>query len=164
MPTDTELAWLGGIIDGEGSVIIFSHTEKNGSRKICPSVSIVNTDLGIINKARKILEELGLSFVLQDRSRYKQKKHYKDQYALISRNQKYITTLLLHITPYLFSNKRQAAELVRDYCVQRQNKVERIPNKGTTPYDEKDWEYLENYQKKFRSPETIREASLSKKH
>lgn len=161
MPTDAELAWLGGVIDGEGSVIIFTHTERTGTKKICPCVSIVNTDLGIINQARKILEELGCSFLLQDRSRYKKKSSYKDQYALITRNQKYILEVLIAVTPHLFSSKRQAAELVRDYVQQRLDKTERLPGKGSTPYDKTDWDYADKYESEFRSSETTREARLS---
>lgn len=154
---DTDLAWLGGIWDGEGSIIMFSHTEKNGSKKICPTVSMVNTDLAIINKARKILEEIGCNFLFQERSKYKTKKHYKDQYALITRNQMHIVKFLEAVTPYIFSYKKEAAEIVRDYCRQRIDKMDRLPSKGSTPYDETDWSYLNAYQDRFRSSQTTRE-------
>jgi len=152
---DTDLAWLGGIWDGEGSIALFTHTEKSGSKKICPTVNVVNTDIAIINKVRKLLEELGCSFSLQE-IRPKNKRH-STCWHLVTRNQKYIVLFLKAVKPYLFSIKAQKAEILLDYCERRLEKTERLPSKGTTPYDEADWNSVIEF-KDIRSSETTREA------
>ena len=159
---DTDLAWLAGIWDGEGTISIFTHTEKTGNQKICPCVSVVNTDIAIINKVRKTLEEIGCNFVLQERQP-KNSRHSK-QWILTTRNMSYILLFLSAVLPYLTGNKQQAAEIIHDYCKRRNEKIQRIPSKGSTPYDEEDWSYLEKYdsmnfrRSNNRSSSTTREA------
>lgn len=160
---DTDLAWLGGIWDGEGSIALFTHTEKTGNQKICPSVSVVNTDIHIINKVRKILEELECSFVLQERA--PKNSRHKQQYILTSRNTKYIIKFLESMIPFIFSDKRPKAEILLDYCKRRSEKMERLPSKGSTPYSEEDWDTLAKFKavnkvtsNNSRSSQTTREA------
>lgn len=152
---DTDLAWLGGIWDGEGSIALFTHKEKNGSTKICPTVSVCNTDIAIINKSRKIIEEMGCSFVFQE-YRPKNSRH-STRWDLITRNQRYIILFLSALKPYLFSIKKEKAEILLDYCERRVKKMERLPNKGSTPYDTEDWNTFSEFQK-IRSSQTTREA------
>lgn len=154
---DTDLAWLGGIWDGEGSIALFSHKEKNGSTKICPTVNVLNTDIAIINKVRKLLEELGCNFVLQER-RPKNSRH-ATQWILITRNQKYIVTFLKAVLPYLHSIKRQKAEILLEYTERRLGKIQCLPSKGSTPYDEEDWDSFNKFQD-IRSSQTTREAHV----
>lgn len=151
---DTDLAWLAGIWDGEGSITMFSHTEKNGSKKLCPTCLVVNTDISIINEVRRILEELECKFVIHE---FKpQKDHHKMQWRITSRNMGYIVKLLSAIGPYLKGEKKARAEILLSYCTQRMQKTERTPHKGSTPYDETDWSYLAA----IRSSQTTREASF----
>ncbi len=151
---DTDLAWLAGIWDGEGSITMFAHQEKNGSTKICPTCLVVNTDIRIINKVRKLLEELGCNFVIHE---YKPKNEkHKVQWRITSRNTRYIVLLLTAIQPYLVGEKKEKAEILLAYCTQRIAKMERIPSKGSTPYDEEDFKYLT----KIRSSQTTRETFI----
>lgn len=150
---DTDLAWLGGFWDGEGSITMFSVKEKNGAEKIRPTISIVNTDLCLINKTRKILEEMGLNLKLQE---YKSKNYrHRDRYVFITSNQRQIIIFLEHILPYVHSYKKQSGEIILEFCKRRQEKVERLI-KGSTPYEQKDWDAL----KAVRSSQTTREASV----
>lgn len=152
---DTDLAWLAGIWDGEGSIALFSHKERNGSIKICPTVCVVNTDIAIINKVRKILEELQCSFQLQE-TQPKNSRH-SVKWTLTTRNQKYIVKFLKAVMPYLFSIKRQKAEILLAYTERRLEKTERLPSRGSTPYDEADWRTFSEFQQ-IRSSQTTREA------
>ena len=147
---NTDLAWLAGIWEGEGTIAIFSHQEKNGITKICPCCSVVNTDLALINKVRKILQELGCNFTLKEYN----EKNRKKKWVYRTQNQRYIILFLEAILPYIYGNKKANAEIVLDYTKQRLAKIERLPSKGTTKYDETDWSYLT----KFRSSQTTREA------
>jgi len=154
---DTDLAWLGGIWDGEGSIALFTHTERTGNKKICPCVSMCNTDIAIINKTRKLLEDIGCSFSLQE-LQPKNSRH-KVRWDLITRNQKYIILFLEAVKPYIFSIKKEKAEILLDYCKRRSAKMERLPSKGSTPYDNTDWETLSKF-KEICSSETTREAHV----
>lgn len=159
---DTDLAWLAGFWDGEGSITLFTHQEKNGMKKICPSVSVVNTDIGMINKTRKILEGLGCNFNLSERQP-KNSRHSK-VYILQTRNMNHIIKFLSATTMYLSGEKRERAEILLDYCVRRAVKLERLPSKGSTPYDDQDWADLESFnsmpfrRSNNRSSQTTREA------
>lgn len=153
---NTDLAWLAGIWDGEGSIALFTHKEKNGSIKICPTVCVVNTDISIINKVRKILEELGCNFVLQE-TQPKNSRH-SIKWTLTTRNQKYIILFLEAVIPYLYSIKRQKAEILLDYTTRRVEKTKRILH-GTTPYDKEDWSSFHQFQQ-IRSSQTTRETTV----
>ncbi len=155
MPKDTDLAWLAGIWDGEGSIALFTHVEKPGNTKICPTVNVINTDIAIINKVRKLLEELGCSFSFQER-RPKNSRH-STAWILITRNQKYIILFLEAIMPYLWSIKRQKAEILLDFCKRRSEKTQRLPSAGSTPYDTEDWDTYSKFQD-IRSSQTTRET------
>lgn len=148
-----DLAWLGGFWDGEGTITMFSHREKNGSLKIKPIIAVVNTDLCLINKTRKILEDIECNFVLTE---YKSKnRRHKDRWTLSSGNQKTIIKFLDAILPFVNSYKKQSGEIIRDYCKRRQDKMQRLPSKGSTPYDEQDWKDF----KSVRSSQTTREGT-----
>lgn len=161
---DTDLAWLAGFWDGEGSISLFSHTERNGSKKICPCVCVVNTDIGMINKVRKILESLDCSFVLHER-KPKNSKH-SIAYVLTTRNMKYIIKFLTSTINYLSGEKRERAEILLDYCSRRYSKLERTPFQGSTPYDPDDWKDLEKFnsmgfkRSNNRSSTTTREETV----
>jgi len=141
---DTDLAWLAGFWDGEGSITLFGHQERNGSKKIKPIVSVVNTDIGMINKVRKILEELGCSFHLSERGA--RKSAHSTAYILQTANMSHIIKFLEAVLPYLTGEKKERGEILYDYCSRRASKLERLPSKGSTPYDPEDWEDLKKFE------------------
>lgn len=160
---ETDLAWLAGFWDGEGSISLFTHTERNGSRKICPCICIVNTDIGMINKTRKILEALDCSLVLQERK--PKNKSHSVVYTLTTRNMKYIINFLEATIEYLSGEKKERGEILLDYCKRRFSKLERLPSKGSTPYSTEDWDALDKFNSmnfkrsnNSRSSQTTREA------
>lgn len=154
---DIDLAWLAGIWDGEGSITLFTHQEKNGSVKLCPTMSVVNSDVHIINKVRSILEELGCKFSLQERKQAE--KHHKQCWCYITRNMKYIKILLENINQYLIGEKKAKGEILLSYVTQRLEKMERFPSKGSTPYDDVDWQHYTE----IRSSQTTREEPFKVK-
>lgn len=135
---------------------MFTHTEKNGIVKLCPTVCVVNTDIFIINKVRGILEELGCRFSLQERK--PGKAHYKTQWSFITRNMRYIKIFLEAVNPYLAGEKKAKGEILLSYVTQRIEKMERFPSAGSTPYDDADWAHYNE----IRSSQTTREESIPK--
>lgn len=140
---ELDLAWLAGFWDGEGSISMFSHKEKSGNWKIRPIVSVVNTDIGMINKVRKILENIGCSFHFIERKA--KKRNHSTAYILQTSRMEYIIKFLNATLPYLSGEKKERAEITLSYCTKRLNTIERIPSKGSTPYDNEDWEAMEKF-------------------
>ncbi|MAF43113.1 MAG: hypothetical protein CMI54_02940 [Parcubacteria group bacterium] len=58
----TKIAWLAGIIDGEGSIIV-TEGKRNG-RHLC-RILFVNTDVGILSAAKQILSDLEIFYIGQ---------------------------------------------------------------------------------------------------
>ena len=56
---ERSLAWLAGIIDGEGTISAQVYTLPDGRVRITPFVAVANTDEGILAEAMAILTEIG---------------------------------------------------------------------------------------------------------
>lgn len=55
---ERSLAWLAGIIDGEGSIGFQVYTLPDGRIRITPYVCVVNSDEGILQESKQILDWL----------------------------------------------------------------------------------------------------------
>ena len=55
---ERSLAWLGGIVDGEGSISVQVYTLPDGRVRLTPYVCIVNSDIGILAEIDRILGEI----------------------------------------------------------------------------------------------------------
>lgn len=148
--TEVERAWLAGIIDGEGSISLFHNQEKNGSDKIKPVINFVNTDLGIVNEAIKILKNLDCSVYIIKRNQSKKNKNHKDVIEVKCTNIPNIKIWLEAIEPYLKGEKKHKAQILLRYVTRRSEKF----TQGDYSYDEDDWSAL----KDIRSPQTTRET------
>src|SRR5437870_2001380 len=64
--SEVDLAWLAGIVDGEGCLTIFRRTNKssNGNRIVSPAASatITNSNLSLMVKCRNILDFLEVKY------------------------------------------------------------------------------------------------------
>lgn len=159
MLTEIEKAWLAGFWDGEGSITIFTHVEKNGVQKLCPTVSVVNTHLETVSYIASLLDRLGTSFSFFERKSSNVK--HKNAYQLTTRNMKYIKLVLEAILPYLVTKKAQGYLTLR-YVEKKLQYIE----KGNKPkYDEEDFKVQKAVQgmnktgKNSISSTTTREAS-----
>ena len=77
--TDVELGWLAGIIDGEG-YLGFSHENRRKSRCVRTDMQIVNCDIQIIDRAKRILNKMGINPYLRERCH--DKETWKTNYIL----------------------------------------------------------------------------------
>ena len=114
-----DLAWLAGIIDGEGSLnpsVQNKPSGKNGDRNdyFTPKVRIANTDMRMIKKISEIYvaENLVFFYHFSSMERYKNKKPtWKNQMSIEISSQKSIKKILTFVLPYLV-NKKNMAELM----------------------------------------------------
>ena len=100
MLKETEIAWLAGIFDGEGSARIYRR--KVGSRRFWTQVQAVsNTDFSLIQRITTDLDELGVKYTLRkDINRGKPHYSYCGDVRINGRKsvQKFLTTILPYVT------------------------------------------------------------------
>lgn len=147
---DTDLAWLAGIWEGEGSIMLYSRPVRDNKLQITPAMEVGNTDIHIVNKIRKILEELGCSYSFMERM---PKKGTRKFYHIRTQNALYIKLTIEAILPFMVGEKRAYAETLYAFVVRRLEKSKDV--KGGlkhTPYDDEDYAYV-------RSSTTTRETA-----
>lgn len=116
MVVDTDIAWLAGIVDGEGSVQLMNC--KDGQH-LKPRLSVVNCDISIINRCRLIAMD-----VLNDRtfSVYVNKRYgefnKRTTFHISIDDGQLILKMLIQLLPYLTGKKRQA-ELIVEFLSDR---------------------------------------------
>lgn len=139
---DTDLAWLAGIWEGEGSILLYSRPVNDKRIQITPLVTVTNTDVGIVNKARKIVEEMGCNFSWRE-YKPKGKASYLQCYKLSSAHAGNIKIFLEHILPYMVGAKKAYGETLLAFVSRR---VEKAREQNVVlkhlKYDNEDYEFL----------------------
>jgi hypothetical protein len=96
-----DLGWLAGIIDGEGTTTIRMKIRKTKNYGLRPrfwtEVSIVNTDLMIINNCRRILDDIQANYRVNGRDRKKYNCKYQYVVTLNGNGIKKIIPLIKHL-------------------------------------------------------------------
>lgn len=149
---DTDLAWLAGIWEGEGSILLYSRPVNDKRIQITPSVTVTNTDIHIMNRVRKIVESLGCNFSWRQ---YRPKKGTRDCYRYSSAHAHHIKVFLENILPFMVGEKKAAGETLLAFVSRRVEKAK--DQKGGLkhlPYDDEDYEFL-------RSSTTTREEATA---
>lgn len=116
------LAWLAGILDGEGYVSVqetrtFRRARGYTERSLQFQIRIGNTDLAMINEMRSILDTMGIGFHLGS-SKSKNPKH-KLCFYLIVHGRPRVERLLRAVVSWLIT-KRPHAELILAIAERRQ--------------------------------------------
>lgn len=163
MVKDTDLAWLAGIIDGEGSIMFFDKRKSKEITRgwIATAISVTNCDERMIKRISEIFFELGLKFhfVLQKNDRKNKKWHVALKIEVTGLNT--CKKLLNAILPYLV-NKDYLAKFLLKYIEWRQEKGFNHNRSPMTEEEIQRWFNLYEIVKKpkFISPETTRRASI----
>lgn len=122
--TLTKLAWLAGIWDGEGSISITrcASGPHKKSPKYVPSISVYNTDEGLIHEVGRILDGLGVRYRISDRMRLLNQtskiQTKRPQYVLGVRAFSHTQTTLQALIPYLFL-KKERAQILNEFIASR---------------------------------------------
>lgn len=143
---DTDIAWLAGIWDGEGTIGL-NKVKKKTPRgyEITARASLGNTDILMINKVQSILD---LTTIKHHTSLYKDKKYLnaKPIYRLAITNYKNIIDFCTLLEPYLVTKKERSL-LVKKYCVYRQEQIRLNGNKNNGSYDGSELTYYDSIKK-----------------
>jgi hypothetical protein len=126
-----ELAWLAGIIEGEGwvSLAIISSLKKNKVKypAFHPSIGVTNTDLLMIEKIEAIFKALELKY----RKQIRLSKIYSDGILRKTRielsvfSRQYITKLANSILPYMYGEKKKRMQKLFEFYKIRDTKPKR---------------------------------------
>ncbi len=153
-----ELAWLAGIVDGEGYIGIQYYHTRRKNISVGVELSISNTDEQIIFKSQNIIQKLGVNPYIQSYAYgLKNRPQNKKQLKVVVHRMKQLSILLDNINPYLTGNKKERAILVLEFCKSRI--VCYIPGRPV-PYSDREIEIIEKCMAKQRrgASETVREA------
>ena len=138
-----ELAWLAGIIDGEGTINIISkpgsRKRKDGTRKrnYWTFLQIVNTNEILVLKVIEIMKKLNANpYVWEKQATDKWKKAYQLSLQRMSK----VKRVLEKIFPYLIAKRRQA-EITLNFINSRLSKFQKGRGK-CNPYTEEEMEWI----------------------
>ena len=106
---DTDLAWLAGIIDGEGNISLICRKSRGGIYR--PFIVITNTDIRILEKCQNIGHQLGINFYIYKRQIKDRQKH-KLAYNALTQKMGHVVKLIPYLLPYLIAKKDQAQILL----------------------------------------------------
>lgn len=113
-PSEMELGWLAGIIDGEGSLILCCNTT---GRSIYPELRITSTTKVIIEKCEDIIKKFGVKYRV---GYYKppQKSERVPSHYISILTAKRMKTVTETILPYLVGKIPQAT-IILEFCNSR---------------------------------------------
>lgn len=140
---EVDLAWLAGIIDGEGNLQAAVQVKRCGNTRrpyFEPKLRITNTDARMIKKISEIYVREGVVFFYSVNivSRYKNKKpHWRDQMEICISSKEGISKMLALVIPYL-ANKKRYAELMLETLIWVDEQPYRGRNSGGGNYTETD--------------------------
>lgn len=102
-----ELAWLAGMMDGEGCIGLYEYTRTKipRHRVIRGMVTIVNTHKPTMETIADFYQELGVTYYWRHNET---RLGWKDSYFIVLQNRESIDILLTAISPYLVTKKKQA--------------------------------------------------------
>lgn len=112
---EVELAYLAGVIDGEGTITIerTGNRRLNGIQGLSPKVVVANTDTALIDYCANLFKRIGVKPHIKMQKRgYKTRK--KDQYWITIGTLTKCRKLLIPIMPFLIAKHAQA-ELVMEF-------------------------------------------------
>lgn len=159
IPTEGEIAWLAGIIECDGSVMLSCHirNEKHSKPKIGTEIKIYNTDAGIITKVVDILTRLNMSHYISERLQkpmdMKNGKSYGDKtkpmlsVAIKNIEPAYFVGKLL--LPWMSGEKKHRLLLMTQYLARRLEKIEINGGNKRTPLDRGDCELIIDFYRRF---------------
>ena len=139
-PTEAEIAWLAGIVEGEGSVMLSCYMREMRSKpKVGVEIKVYNTDAGIVRKAVDVVQRLGVHYHLGER---KQKpitvngKTYTSSDPMLTITVKRMADALrlaVILRPWFFGQKGPRLDLIIQYLNGRLDKIDRAQGNKRIP-------------------------------
>lgn len=142
--TEDRLSWLGGIIDGEGTITLMKRKKAKGKCGFIPRIGITNTNTYIMKEAKLILDLIKIPYTVVITT---DKKHLEwkpaVRFAINGFNACY--KCLPFLLPYLIA-KKEKAELLFKWIAYR------FQCKSMHSYTKEDSYYIEKIRDSYVSP------------
>ncbi|HEY0048633.1 MAG TPA: LAGLIDADG family homing endonuclease [Pyrinomonadaceae bacterium] len=125
---DVDLAWLAGIIDGEGCFCIFTNSRKDAMKpSISANLTITNSNCLLLNRCKEILDALEIKYVYQD----PKNGHQRGRRVMRIKIKNYSSLqLIIELTLPFFVGKAEQAKLILEF-------VSLAGERGKLRYDER---------------------------
>lgn len=156
-PSEAEIAWLAGIIEGEGSIQLGAWKVNEGDAgknlRLRSYIIIYNTDAGIIRKAVDIINRMGINPYMSERPQKPMLKasgegYYKSVEPMLKvmvKNLNDIDKLLTRLRPWLFGNKAPRADLMLEYVSKRKARIAAANGNYRVPYGMEEMEVIDRF-------------------
>ena len=145
-PSETEIAWLAGFIEGDGTLALTVHErcerQGAGNPKISVLIRMYNTDASLITKCIDILTKMGVGHYVESRDMKPlikasgEGEYHSPDPMLAVTVKKFQDALQLVSTlrPYLFGDKAPRADLILKFLARRLNRIEQGGGNTRLPY------------------------------
>ncbi|MCP9495413.1 MAG: hypothetical protein MSG64_13285 [Pyrinomonadaceae bacterium MAG19_C2-C3] len=113
---DVDLAWLAGIIDGEGCFCIFTNSNRSEraiNSSISANLTITNSNCLLLNRCREIFDALEIKYIYQN----PKNGHQRGRRVMRVKIQNYSSLQrLIELTLPYFVGKAEQAKLVLEFA------------------------------------------------
>lgn len=120
--TTTDLAWLAGFLDGEGTIGLHRANNKNHAHPyLAPHLQAPNTDYRLIQRMKDIIEAVigkEISICVSNKGG----DGWKRAWRVKVKAQRDLVNLIPLLMPYLVG-KREQAQIVLDFCLRRNQRI-----------------------------------------
>lgn len=107
-----KLAWLAGMIDGEGSLRIYRQ-RIGQSLRFFAQIHITNTNLRIIAEVKSLFDALGIEFNVREIGNRKRNPAHAPCYSVRATKNSAMRKLLSAMLPYLVGKRDQAETVLK---------------------------------------------------
>ena len=117
--SQVQLAYLGGLIDGEGCVAISVQRKKgraNDSFQLCPHVSFTNTERTLVDQYVAILDSLNVARYVSSRRAHGRN---AESWQVVTKGLKRTLKLLPYLTQWCRGKKKDNAIDLLEFCKSR---------------------------------------------
>ena len=130
--TQTELAWLAGIWDGEGTISLrrnLNNAGRQGALQVSPRVSMVNTNAAILERVCDILNRMDVHYYMREKGAGGFEGSHRQCWIIAVETLSQSIKLLTALRPFLIG-KRFQADCLLQFVQSRLEKTAR--RKGMT--------------------------------
>lgn len=157
-PQQTDLAWLGAMMNGEGYVDV-ELVKAKAKTYHSPRCSIANTDPAIIIRCAEIYRQLGVTYWIGKIG----SKGTRTCYALRCDRTSSLHNLLTNIIPWMVGEKQAKAKLVMEYLnsrIERTNGRLARNQHSSIPYNDREKEIVQNLGSWMPNEHTFSEVEM----
>jgi len=154
---DLRMAWLAGIIEGEGWITLMKRRvhQKNDKYTIgyTPNIGMTNTDFDIVSEVRNLFDLLALHYRFQTRNGKIGTDGIlrKTRYEISVASSRDIKVLISHILPYMIGEKRNRIHRLEEFFKVRESKGIKGPQSKYGNEEESIYKELYSFRGKSRS-------------